>query len=101
MVLFPEVFNQPESFIGLIQVQITSGQAELADWYRAAGTEESPGTVLATVVGDVQRAGVAEIELGTPVTRATYGISLEPLGGSPTGAPTGPVIHARLVQATP
>jgi len=35
------------------------------------------------------------------ITSATYGISLEPLGGSPTGQPTGPVIHARLMQATP
>jgi len=35
------------------------------------------------------------------ISNATYGISLEPLGGSPTGQPTGPVIHARLVQATP
>jgi anti-sigma-K factor RskA len=35
------------------------------------------------------------------ITNATYGISLEPLGGSPTGQPTGPVMHARLVQATP
>ena len=32
---------------------------------------------------------------------ATYGISLEPVGGSPTGRPTGPAIHAKLVQATP
>jgi len=32
---------------------------------------------------------------------ATYGISLEPVGGSPTGRPTSPAIHARLVQATP
>ena len=30
------------------------------------GTAESPGTVLATVVGDVRRAGVHEVELGTP-----------------------------------
>ena len=29
------------------------------------------------------------------INNATFGISLEPLGGSPTGAPTGPVIHAR------
>ncbi len=35
------------------------------------------------------------------INNATYGISLEPLGGSPTGQPTGPVIHAKLVQATP
>ena len=33
------------------------------------------------------------------INRATYAISLEPEGGSPTGAPTGPVLyHGRLVQ---
>lgn len=35
------------------------------------------------------------------VNSATFGISLEPLGGSPTGQPTGPVIHAKLLQVTP
>jgi anti-sigma-K factor RskA len=35
------------------------------------------------------------------INNATFGISLEPLGGSPTGTPTGPVIHARLLQVTP
>jgi len=35
------------------------------------------------------------------INRATYAISLEPEGGSPTGAPTGPVLyHGRLVQTT-
>lgn len=35
------------------------------------------------------------------LSRATFGISLEPRGGSPTGQPTGPVVHGRLVQTTP
>ena len=35
------------------------------------------------------------------INNATFGISLEPLGGSPTDRPTGPVIHARLLQVTP
>jgi anti-sigma-K factor RskA len=35
------------------------------------------------------------------INSATFGISLEPLGGSPTGLPTGPVIHAKLLQVTP
>jgi anti-sigma-K factor RskA len=35
------------------------------------------------------------------INNATFGISLEPLGGSPTGLPTGPVIHAKLLQVTP
>jgi anti-sigma-K factor RskA len=33
--------------------------------------------------------------------RATFGISLEPQGGSPTGQPTGPVLHGKLIQTTP
>ncbi len=33
--------------------------------------------------------------------RATFGISLEPPGGSPTGRPTGPALHGRLYPATP
>ena len=33
--------------------------------------------------------------------RATFGISLEPTGGSPTGQPTGPVVHGKLIQTTP
>jgi anti-sigma-K factor RskA len=36
------------------------------------------------------------------INRATYAVSLEPEGGSPTGAPTGPVLFTgKLLQATP
>ena len=38
-----------------------------ADWFRARGTAESPGTVIATVVGDVVAPDVGEVELGTPL----------------------------------
>ncbi len=38
-----------------------------ADWYRSMGTAESPGTVVATVVGDVVAPDVGEVELGTPL----------------------------------
>lgn len=37
------------------------------DWYRSMGTPESPGTVVATVVGDVVAPDVGEVELGTPL----------------------------------
>ncbi len=33
------------------------------------------------------------------VRRATFGVSLEPVGGSPTGRPTGPALHAKLIPA--
>ena len=36
------------------------------------------------------------------INRATYAVSLEPEGGSPTGSPTGPVLYTgKLLQATP
>jgi NADH-quinone oxidoreductase subunit F len=37
-----------------------------AEWFRSMGTAQSPGTVIATVVGDVVRPGVHEVEMGTP-----------------------------------
>ena len=50
--------------------------AEGADWFRELGTAESPGSVVCTVSGRTQRAGVAEVELGTPL-----GDVLDAVGG--------------------
>jgi NADH:ubiquinone oxidoreductase subunit F (NADH-binding) len=38
-----------------------------AEWFRSMGTAESPGNVVATVVGDVVAPDVGEVELGTPL----------------------------------
>jgi NADH-quinone oxidoreductase subunit F len=38
------------------------------EWFRSLGTEQSPGTVCCTVVGDVRYADVIEVELGTPLS---------------------------------
>lgn len=35
-----------------------------ADWFRSMGTAESPGTIVATVVGDVVAPDVGEVEMG-------------------------------------
>jgi NADH:ubiquinone oxidoreductase subunit F (NADH-binding) len=40
-----------------------------ADWFREVGTEEAPGTCLVTVSGAVERPGVVEVAIGTPVDR--------------------------------
>jgi NADH-quinone oxidoreductase subunit F len=47
-----------------------------ADWFRELGTEESPGTFICTVSGDVRRAGVGEFPMGTPLREV-----IETLGG--------------------
>src|SRR5215217_2427297 len=36
-----------------------------AEWFRSRGTPRSPGTLVATVVGDVRSPGVDEVDLGT------------------------------------
>jgi NADH:ubiquinone oxidoreductase subunit F (NADH-binding) len=48
------------------------------EWFRAMGTEESPGHAVATVVGDVVRPGVGEIDLGTPLSAV-----IDDVGGGP------------------
>lgn len=50
------------------------------DWFRQAGTDAEPGTVLVTVEGAVARPGVHEVELGTPLREV-----LARAGGAPHG----------------
>jgi NADH:ubiquinone oxidoreductase subunit F (NADH-binding) len=38
-----------------------------AEWFRTMGTQNSPGNVVATIVGDVVAPDVGEVELGTPL----------------------------------
>jgi NADH-quinone oxidoreductase subunit F len=49
-----------------------------ADWFKSFGTEQSPGTKVTSVSGDVQRPGNYEVELGIP-TR----VLIEELAGGP------------------
>src|SRR5262249_6396473 len=48
------------------------------DWFRTEGTDQSPGTVVVTVTGDVRQAGVAAVMMGTPLRDA-----IDLVGGGP------------------
>jgi NADH-quinone oxidoreductase subunit F len=37
------------------------------DWFRSIGTKDSPGTMVFTLTGDVQKPGIYELPLGTPL----------------------------------
>jgi NADH-quinone oxidoreductase subunit F len=55
--------------------------ADGPDWLRANGTELAPGTMLFTICGDLQRAGVFELPLGTPLRYLVEELA----GGPPQG----------------
>jgi NADH:ubiquinone oxidoreductase subunit F (NADH-binding) len=50
-----------------------------AEWFRSMGTAESPGNVVATVVGDVVAPDVGEIELGTSLGDVVDAVGSGPL----------------------
>ena len=51
------------------------------EWFRTMGTPSSPGTVVATVVGDVAHPVVAEVEMGTRLSALLQGPAGGPLPG--------------------
>jgi NADH-quinone oxidoreductase subunit F len=58
----PTLVNNVETLANVTHV-LAGG----ADWFRSLGTPESTGHAVCTVSGDVERAGVLEVELGTPL----------------------------------
>jgi anti-sigma-K factor RskA len=48
--------------------------------------------------GDITRTVLTAYDPSV-VQKATFGVSLEPAGGSPTGRPTGPALHAKLIPS--
>jgi NADH-quinone oxidoreductase subunit F len=54
---------------------------EGAGWFRSFGTEDSPGTMLFTLTGDVRHPGVYELPLGLSLRELVYGLG----GGPPEG----------------
>jgi NADH-quinone oxidoreductase subunit F len=49
-----------------------------ATWFRTEGTDQSPGTIVCTVIGSTQRAGVGEVIMGTPLREV-----IDEIGGGP------------------
>lgn len=60
--------------------------AQGPEWHRSLGTERSPGSIVATVVGDVVAPGVGQVEMGTPLREV-----IEQVGG---GLPPGRQVKA-------
>jgi NADH-quinone oxidoreductase subunit F len=57
-----------------------------AGWFRSVGTPDSPGTVVCTVTGDVGRAAVAEVRMGTPLRTVLDAVADGPATEAPVKA---------------
>ncbi len=71
-------------------------------WVIPPGEGAAPRSLglIASVTGDLTERVAIDAETGRQIAQgATLAISLEPPGGSPTGAPTGPVIALGAVQS--
>jgi NADH:ubiquinone oxidoreductase subunit F (NADH-binding) len=53
------------------------------EWFRTAGTDKSPGTIVCTITGQVEHPGVTEVEMGTTLREA-----IELIGGGPVAGHT-------------
>lgn len=60
--LNPAVVNNVETLSNIPHI-IRRG----ADWFRSIGTKDSPGTMVFTISGDVEKPGVHEMPMGTPL----------------------------------
>lgn len=58
----PTIINNVETLANIPQI-ILNG----ADWFRAMGTDKSKGTKVFSISGDVERPGVYELLMGTPL----------------------------------
>jgi len=72
----PTLINNVQT-VATVPVIIEHGAA----WYAAIGPEASPGTVVFSLSGNVERPGNYELELGTPLRELIYDIG----GGIPGG----------------
>jgi NADH-quinone oxidoreductase subunit F len=72
----PTLINNVET-LSNVPLVIANG----ADWFKQDGTEQSAGTKVVSVSGNVQRPGNYEIDLGIPSREIIYGLA----GGPPPG----------------
>ena len=72
----PTVLNNVETFAN-VPIIISRG----ADWYASMGTENSKGTKVFSLVGNIVNTGLIEVEMGTTLRKIIFDIG----GGIPDG----------------
>lgn len=65
--LNPAVVNNAETLSNVPHIVLRG-----AEWFRPVGTPDSPGTMSFTLSGDVQRPGIYELPMGTPLRQLIH-----------------------------
>ena len=96
----PTCINNVETWAN-IPVIIAKGSA----WYNTIGSEKSKGTKVLSLAGNIARAGMIEVAMGTSLKDVVYTIgggvaSGKKLKGIQTGGPSGGVIPANMDTLT-
>jgi NADH-quinone oxidoreductase subunit F len=65
----PTVINNVKTFASVLPI-LNHG----AEWYRAIGTEKSPGTAIFSVVGDIVHPGLVEIPMGVDLKTLIFDV---------------------------
>jgi NADH-quinone oxidoreductase subunit F len=66
--LNPAVVNNAETLSNIPHIILRG-----ADWFRSIGTKDTPGTMVFTISGDVERPGVYELPMGAPLRNLVEG----------------------------
>ena len=90
----PTLVNNVETLSNVPHI-LTRG----AEWFRASGTAESPGTIVTTVVGDVIAPDVGEVEMGTPLRAVIDAVGSGPAAGRHVKAVFSGVANAVVTAA--
>ena len=90
----PTIINNVETLANVPPI-IEKG----ASWYAAMGTEQSKGTKLFCVSGDVERAGVYEMELGSSLRELVVDLAgAKDIGWVQVGGSTGAIIPSDMLE---
>ena len=72
----PTLVNNVETLSNIPHILVRG-----AEWFRSMGTAESPGTIVATVVGDVLAPDVGEVEMGASLRAVIDAVGSGPVVG--------------------
>jgi NADH:ubiquinone oxidoreductase subunit F (NADH-binding) len=92
----PTIINNVETLINVPHI-ILKGSA----WYQALGTEQSKGTKLFCVSGDVERPGVYEMALGCNLRELVMDLAgAGDVGWAQVGGSTGAIVPGEMLDTT-